>query len=87
MRIKDIDNKNLYPTPGDLISRMWYKIKDPGKISNILEPSAGMGDIVEYINKKDYRHKISCIEIDENYQKNINSVGFAKKDLKLLDIN
>ncbi|GAB6910137.1 hypothetical protein JCM12296A_59900 [Desulfosarcina cetonica] len=64
------DNKNFYPTARDLIVRMWNKIpKEARRKSNyILEPEAGGGDIVDYINEF-YRNRrrptIHAIEKDE----------------------
>jgi len=56
----------FYPTPKKLISKMWSKI-DHNTISNMLEPSAGKGDILDYI-KEQYRYNgtcnMSCIEKD-----------------------
>jgi len=62
------DNKNFYPTPKSLITKMIAKVE--GYPSYILEPSAGRGDIVESL--KDCRgygrryESISCIEKDQN---------------------
>lgn len=63
------DNPDLYPTPRDLIIKMWHKIpkKDRYAAGYILEPSAGAGNIVEFI-KDDFRYsgspKIHAIEKD-----------------------
>jgi predicted RNA methylase len=66
-----IDNKNYYPTPNSLISKMWGKV-DLRKVSRILEPSAGEGHIVEFISKKQRGHRgtydVFCIEIDPRLQ-------------------
>jgi hypothetical protein len=59
-------NKSFYPTPKKLISKMWSKINH-NDISNILEPSAGKGDILDYIKEQcSYRgnYHMSCIEKD-----------------------
>lgn len=60
------DNKDLYPTPKELANKMLSKV-NWRDVKNILEPSAGLGHLVEAI--KDYAHRhtnynISCIEID-----------------------
>lgn len=60
------DNKDLYPTPKELANRMLSKV-NWRDVKNILEPSAGLGHLVEAT--KDYAHRhtnynISCIEID-----------------------
>ena len=46
----------FYPTPPDLVQKMIEKI-DFEKVSYILEPSAGKGDIIEGFRK--YRNEIS----------------------------
>ena len=45
-------NPDLYPTPKTLAIKMLNKVKHWGKIKSILEPSAGMGDLVEAIKDK-----------------------------------
>ena len=78
------DNKSFYPTPDNLISKMWDKIEAKGNIKNILEPSAGKGDICDYINDSvrynHRRYQFSCIESDEN----LRSILIGKK-LKVID--
>lgn len=78
-----LNNKNLYPTPDHLIAKMLSKVDFRNqKIKNILEPSAGLGHIIDYINKDINRYKsynISAIEIDNNCRnqlllKNINVI-------------
>ena len=60
------DNKNFYPTPETLIAKMWDKIDKKRSIQNILEPSAGKGDIADYICKNYIsQNKIDCIEFDD----------------------
>ena len=64
------ENKNLYPTPDQLASRMINKIE--GYPKNILESQAGFGHLVEALQKhweyKHHRPNIVAIEIDENLQ-------------------
>ncbi len=64
------ENKNLYPTPDHLASRMIGKIE--GYPKNILESQAGFGHLVEALQKHwEYKHhwpNIVAIEIDENLQ-------------------
>lgn len=60
------DNKDLYPTPKELANRMLSKV-NWRDVKNILEPSAGLGHLVEATKDCAYRHanyNISCIEID-----------------------
>lgn len=72
------DNKDLYPTPEKIIDKMLCDI-DFSMIKSILEPSAGKGDIVEILKKKEeirdkyygcqkYKFDIDCIEVDQNLQ-------------------
>ena len=67
------NDNQFYPTPNELIERMLTKI-DLDQIKTILEPSAGDGRIVNYINniktndRYSYNKKldIDCIEKDDN---------------------
>jgi len=71
------DNKNFYPTPKNIITKMLAGI-DFHKITSVLEPSAGKGDIAEeIINKFRYAYSgyskksvydIDTIEIDTSLQ-------------------
>ena len=46
------NNKDLYPTPKNIIDKMLCNL-DFTMIKSILEPSAGTGNIVEVLNKKE----------------------------------
>lgn len=61
------DNDSFYPTPKPLIDKM-FKGTDFSKVSTILEPSAGKGDIVKVLNRLPYssHFDIDCIEIDSD---------------------
>lgn len=68
------DNKDFYPTPKNIIDKMLSGV-DLSRVNNVLEPSAGNGDIVEALMenaKKDYHRDrsldIDCIEPDKNLQ-------------------
>lgn len=64
------NNKDFYPTPDTIIYKMLRDINFD-KITTILEPSAGKGNIVDILQqkKKYYKHlDIDCIENDENLQ-------------------
>lgn len=75
------NNKDLYPTPAELTRKMMRKV-DWSKIKTILEPSAGMGHIIDTINEDKNRYtkyEISAIELDNNCRntligKNINVI-------------
>ena len=64
---------DFYPTPNNLIEKLLEGIKLQ-EVTSILEPSAGSGNIVDYIvekanNLRTYKKiklDIDCIEIDEN---------------------
>jgi hypothetical protein len=73
-------NQDFYPTPEPLAHRMFDKV-DFSKVENILEPSAGKGDLIEalnsyklksqldesmYYHRRDYQ--ISAIEINPDLQ-------------------
>lgn len=72
------ENRDFYPTPKNLIDKMLCDL-DFSVIKSILEPSAGKGDIVEALKKKEgnhnkyygkqyYQFDIDCIEADQNLQ-------------------
>lgn len=79
------NNKTFYPTPESLIRRMVSKVKKgPQKI---LEPSAGKGDIIRYIDEElGYRRNIdiSAIEIDEELQATLRGNGVKVIDTDFL---
>lgn len=76
-------NDEFFPTPKELISKMMSKVKNAPK--NILEPSAGKGDIIEYM-KSEYKYgayhydNISAIENDKNLFDTLKG-----KDIKVID--
>ena len=61
-------NPDLFPTPEWLVKKMLSKVDFKNqKIKNILEPSAGLGNIIDVINSDINRHNsynICAIEID-----------------------
>lgn len=78
------DNKDFYPTPEAIINKMLYDI-DFRMIKSILEPSAGKGNIVEAIKKKEkfysstynkVNYDIDCIEADQNLQSILKGKNF-----------
>ena len=78
------DAKEFYPTPENLINKMICDI-DFKMIHSILEPSAGSGNIVEAIKKKEkfysstynkVNYDIDCIEADQNLQSILKGKNF-----------
>ena len=82
-------NKDFYPTTPSLIAKMiskisWLNVKD------ILEPSAGKADIIEYINENHSRYQnynIKAIEIDVNLQHILRGKGIEVIDSDFLNYN
>lgn len=73
--------KNFYPTPKHLVEKMFNKLQDINSIKYILEPSAGKGDILDYI--KDNlrgRYECRCIEKDNTLQATLTGKGYAVID-------
>jgi phospholipid N-methyltransferase len=48
---------NFFPTPRNLIEKMLEEYKNKPLPKNILEPSAGKGDIIDYVNKIQNKRK------------------------------
>ena len=80
------ENKDFYPTPDNLIEKLVEGV-DFRYIKNILEPSAGKGNIVDYISNNkssiiDYWRKtrkkldIDCIELDNNLKYILQGKGY-----------
>jgi len=72
-------NKDFYPTTKDLILKMWSKLGyETREINTILEPSAGKGDIVDYLftNHKTHIDKVDCIEIEPELQSILIGKGY-----------
>lgn len=59
-------NKDFYPTPSNVIERMLMDVDIQGKV--ILEPSAGKGNIVDYLKKYGAKEVIAC-EIESDLAK------------------
>jgi len=79
-------NKNFYPTPDNVISKMLSGEQVQNKY--ILEPNAGKGNIVEYINRLTggyYKSaKIDCIEIEPELHQLLISKEFNVIDFDFL---
>jgi hypothetical protein len=70
--VEDKRTSEFYPTPDSLIKRMYDKIKWD-YVQTVLEPSAGKGDIVKYLNthgktiyNNNVKFDIDCCELDNN---------------------
>lgn len=77
-------DKDFYPTPDNLIGKMLDGV-NLSMIHSILEPSAGKGDIVEHLKRKEtetneyytkYKFDIDCIEKDSSLKCILKSKGF-----------
>jgi len=79
------ENKDFYPTPKNLISKMWNKIDRSRSIRYILDPEAGKGDILKYIDELQYRNKsnLYAIELDDN----LRAVLQTKSNINVIDSN
>ena len=80
-----IEDKNFYPTPESLIMRMTEGYcfehsfnKDVKQIKSILEPSAGKGDIVDYLLQLNSRERldIDCVEANPTLQSVLKGKGY-----------
>lgn len=76
--------RDYYPTPQNLLDKMLCDL-DFSMIKSILEPSAGKGDIVDTLKKKEeirsygynkYQFDIDCIEADQNLQYILKGKGY-----------
>ena len=78
------NNKNLFPTPEWLVKKMLNKVDFRNqKIKNILEPSAGLGNIIDVINSdinRNSSYNICAIELD-NKCRNV----LLSKNVKVID--
>ena len=76
MEAKTYTNKDeqFYPTPKSLLDKITVSLKW-SKITSVLEPSAGKGDIADYVKEKlntpytRYDIQIDCIEKDPALRK------------------
>lgn len=68
---------NFFPTPKNLIEKMLEEYKNKPLPKNILEPSAGKGDIIDYVNKiqnkRQEQSNIYAFEFVEELQQIIKS--------------
>lgn len=88
--VENEQTSEFYPTPADLIEKMLSGVNF-NYIHTILEPSAGKGDILRAIAKKEYNHgwqsskefDIDCIEIDPNLRQ-VLKYNFSDERKKLI---
>lgn len=73
-------NKEFYPTPKSLIEKMFepYKSKYGYSIGDIsiLEPSAGKGDILDFIKEQNHRADLNAIEINDELRYILHEKGY-----------
>ena len=75
---------NFFPTPRNLIEKMLEEYKNKPLPKNILEPSAGKGDIIDYVNKiQNKRQKQSNIYAFE-FVEELQDILKSKSNCKLL---
>lgn len=67
---------NFYPTPKSLIKTMLRHV-DLWKMDGILEPSAGKGDIVDYILEERSDRTIDCIEFNPELRAALKGKGYS----------
>lgn len=74
-------NEEFYPTPKSLLNKIFDGV-DWKQVDTILEPSAGKGDIIEFIQNSEEAHRyhhnfeIDCIEKDPDLQAVLKQKGF-----------
>lgn len=97
------DDTQFYPTPRPLIEKMVYKCRETqpkgwglSGLSKILEPSAGKGDIADYLSElKDYAYggrldlkdKIDVVELDPNLTAILRGKGYRLVGDNFLSFN
>ena len=70
------DNPDFYPTPREVIEKMM--MDENVYCKTILEPSAGKGNIVDWLNENGAAHVIAC-EKDPNIRKLLNGPSHRNK--------
>jgi predicted RNA methylase len=72
-------NKDFYPTPSSVISKMAAKVKT-WKKDTVLDPSAGKGNILDWVRVHKRNKNLIAFEIEED----LRSILMAKDDVKLI---
>lgn len=83
------DNKDLFPTPKELANKMLSKVNWK-KVKTILEPSAGLGNLIDAVRNYDrfaYHYEISAIEIDNKCRNFLIGAGINVIDSDFLLYN
>ena len=76
-------NKDFFPTPKAVIETMLAGVTIKGKV--VLEPSAGKGDIVDYLNEQGAKKVVTC-EINPDLAKIVATKStFLKADFLKVD--
>lgn len=83
------DNKNFYPTPKELIKKLYNKLDKRRQINikNVLEPSAGKGDIIDFLNNGYRNMNFDCIEQDSNLVSILKGKKYNVIDFDFLEYN
>lgn len=80
-------NSNFYPTPPHVIAKMVKPVYDRLSVSNILEPSAGKGNILDYLveTHRVKKGNIYTVEIEPELQFILAGKGYTVLDSDFLD--
>lgn len=83
------DNKNFYPTPIELIIKLYNKLdkRTQSNIKNVLEPSAGKGDILDFLNNGYRNMNFDAIEQDSNLVSILKGKKYNVIDFDFLEYN
>ncbi len=75
---------NFFPTPKHLIEKMLEEYKTKPLPKNILEPSAGKGDIIDYVNKIQSKRKEQSNIYAFEFVEELQNIIKQKKNCKLI---
>ncbi len=75
---------SFFPTPSQLIEKMLEEYKTKPLPKNILEPSAGKGDIVDYINKIQNKRKMQSNIYAFEFVPELQNILKSKNNCQLL---
>jgi phospholipid N-methyltransferase len=84
------NDKNFYPTPSELITKMCFKVKNKNPLA-ILEPSAGKGDIVKHLEHSHIfgygKKTIKAIELNDDLFATLKGKDISVIDRDFLNYN